>query len=178
MIERYQQTVITEEIDGITYSSSKFPCTKSLQLMSRTVKVLGEAGLQAVVMVRGAALLQALPRLLGNTQPRIYQAAVAIAYGLGEDINLPRDLCANLKASALRPSGKGGSVSEHFDTHFQGELPHLIRVLQFVLAHTFAGFTLGSPSMSGSPTSDETSTDASSDSPSQNEESASDTSTG
>lgn len=177
MIEAYQPAVVSEEIDGFRYTSTKFPAMNALRLMARTVSLLGEAGLQAIVLSRGKALAKIFPRLVLAAQPALYQAAVAMAYGLKDDLALPRDLCANLKVSRVRGLGeKGGNVAEHFDTHFSGELPHMVRVLLFVLIHNYAGFTLGSLSMGGSPTSEPTSEETPSPSPSQSEESSPETS--
>lgn len=165
MIERYRDPTCTQEIDGIAYTSTKFPATAALGLLSRVVKAIGEHGLRALVAANREALAPVLPRLAAQAKAQVYAAAVQIAYGLGEDLELPRALCAKLKASQLRPTVQGGPVGEAFDAHFAGELPHLVRVLAFVLLHNFAGFTLGSHLTAGSPGTPETDTDEPSSSP-------------
>ncbi len=57
----------------------------------------------------------------------------------------------NVKIAKTR-AGASGHVQKFLDSHFAGELPHLVSVLQFVCKHNFMGFTIGSLSMSGSPT--------------------------
>lgn len=158
MIDGYQGVTAIETIDGITYTSTKFPCVHSLKLLARTISVLGEHGLQAVIAMRASALADRVPNLVkASRNPRIFGALVQVAYGLGEDIALPQDLCTHLKASELRGvSAQGGPVAPAFNKHFQGELPHLFAVLSFVLAHNFAGFSLGPPFLGGSPTDEKT----------------------
>ena len=166
MIEQYQDLTVIEPIDGIIYTSTKLPTGKMLRLLSRTVKMLGEHGLQALIGLKAKALADKVPNLVLQTQPRLYSAIVQMAYGVGEDPDLPRDLCAQLKASFLRPvNDKGGSVQPAFDAHFAGEFPHLFAVLTFVLSHNLMGFTLGSLSMSGILGSEKTSTTDPSSSP-------------
>lgn len=161
--DRYRETVVTEDVDGICYTSSKFPTTAALRFMARAVAVLGEYGLQALVARfakgdRGSTLVQGLgPRAL-----------VQIAAGLEADSSLPRELTEGLKASRLRPVGEG-TIGNAFDRHFQGEYFHLAHVIVFVLTHNFLGFTLGSQSLGGSRTSEPTPGDDQSSSPTPSE---------
>lgn len=145
MFPQYQDPVVTEEIDGLNYTSSKFPATKALDLMLRTTKVLGDHGLRLLV-TSGFAELQGL---LGAAMT---PAIVQVAYGLAEDLALCKELCGQLKCNSLRPGGGSGSVASNFDLHFQGELVHLFRVLAFVLKHNFLGFTLGAHLTAGNHT--------------------------
>lgn len=165
--EKYQPPSVTEYIDGIPYTSAKFPASRALRLLARTVQILGEHGLQALVAAKAAAVAENAPRLVLQTQPRLYGAMVQVAYGVAQDPELPRELCANLKVGESNRS-KPGAVADVFDTHFSGELYHLFQVLSFVLAHNFMGFTLGEPSIPGSPGPAETNTGekSSSESPS------------
>lgn len=159
MIEAYRDNVVTEEIDGISYTSTKFPMTPSLALLGRVVRILGEAGLQAVAVSNGRNTNWA--RVLSGGDPRLFAAVSKLAEGLEVDPSLPKDLCTRLKASHIRPAGEeGGSVAKHFDAHFAGELVHLFKVLAFVLGHNFMGFTLGSLSLNGSHTPEPTTEDA------------------
>lgn len=156
MIEKYRKATVTEEIDGIKYTSSKFATTRALTLQSRVAQVLGERGLQAVIVAFSS---QANPNIA-----EIFPALVKIAGGVLQDPDLPRDLTENLKVDKVLPAkAKAGSVHEHFDAHFTGELPHLFKVLGFVLTHNLVGFTLGSHLLDGSRTSEETTEDESSD---------------
>lgn len=162
-LERYRDRVVQEEVDGITYTSTKFDASTALRLMSRLVLVLGESGLMAVVSagLSRAALASAA----------VYPAMIQLAAGLEQDPKLPRDLCASLKCEALRPTGAGGSVGPAFDQHFSGELAHLLNVLGFVVKHNFLGFTLGADWLNGNSTSAETETETRSSSETPSEES-------
>ena len=158
--EKYSPLIVEEDIGTIRYVSKKFPATPSLKLLSRTATILGDQGLRLVIAQHVKGL--SLPR--ARFVQQLPYVALQLAEGLGEDPNLPRDLCANLKASRVLPTDEAGVLSgAAFDRHFTGELPHLLEVLTFVLSHNFAGFTLGGPSLSGRPTSDETSEETQSD---------------
>jgi hypothetical protein len=142
--DRYRDPIVTEEIDGIVYTSTKLPATKALSLHARVARVLGDEGLHALV-VSGLGARQ--------VPPAVYLTAVQrILERLGDDVALPRDLCAELKANALRPTGEG-RVQPVFDRHFAGEMPHMFEVCLFILRHNILGFTLGSLSLGGSHTS-------------------------
>lgn len=163
----YRGTLVTETIDGLEYTSEKFPATKSLVLLGRLTKALGEHGVKSVVALKAQAMAEIAPWLIESARnPRFFAAVVQLAYGVVEDENLPRDLCALLHCKTVRPTGAPGKIDgAMFDTHFTGELPHLGKVLAFVLAHTYTGFTLGLPSPTGSPTSKKTTPDDLSSSP-------------
>jgi len=154
----------------VAYTSSKFNASKGVRLMARTTKVLGEHGLRALVGLKAKSLAENAPNFVLQAKPQIFPAAVQLAYGLAEDIPLLKDLCENLKCAELRPTGSAGAVKKVFDSHFAGEYPHLFKVLGFVLAHNFVGFTLGSDSMSGSHGTEETTEEESSNSQSQSAE--------
>lgn len=129
---KYRDAVVSEEIDGITYTSSKLPATYGLDIMARVVKVVGQRGLAAMAGTLDVAIVDVFMAL-----------GVQIAEGLAADPGLPKALLRNVKCGALRPTGQG-DLAPAFDTHFAGEYLHLAKVLGFVLGHNFAGFTLGS----------------------------------
>ncbi len=156
-LARYRDNVMSENIDGIVYTSSKIPTGPALRLFGRVAVVLGESGLRLI------ATHTMMLRSLFSGDPRMFAAIVQIMEGLNADPTLPIDLliASGVKCNALRPGNKAGDLdAKSFDLHFMGELPHLLAVLQFVLAHNFAGFSLGSLLTSGSHTNDTTSTDA------------------
>lgn len=158
--DSYRGPVATETIDGIAYTSSKFPAMEGLRLMARTVAILGQTGLHAAVL---AFSNKAKPSFM-------FALAEQVAVRLLEDPDLPRALLSQTKASALRPTGAGGPVAPSFDAHFSGEYIHLYSVIAFVLGHNFAGFTLGAPLPTGAPTSPPTPTGEPSTSQTQNAE--------
>lgn len=130
---KYRDAVVTEEIDGIPYTSSKMPATAGLDIMARVVKVAGQRGL--------AALAGALDMSIAD----VFMAlGVQLAEGLAEDPTLPKAIVRNVKCGKLRPMGQPGELAPAFDDHFAGEYLHLAKVMGFVLAHNFTGFTLGS----------------------------------
>ncbi len=157
--EGYEELTVTEEIDGIAYTSTKFPTMQSLKLMFRTVKVLGENGLKIVVRQSLKRFDVDLAALIKDGDS--FPAAIHLAHLLDQDPNLPKDLCEQLKCANLRPTG-AGSVGKNFDSHFKGELWHLAKVVGFVLSHNFRGFSLGFHFPAGSPTADETDAETSS----------------
>lgn len=157
----YHDDLVSQEIDGLRYTSSKFPAAKSLEFLGRLGRILGGEGLRLVVMSSGT-LGEVFARAGSN--PRMFAAVAQILENLLVDPNLPRDLLAQTSCASLRPIGEGPAGGKNFDTHFKGEIPHLLNVLAFVVTHTFAGFTLGSLSTSGSHTSDGTDTAGPSDS--------------
>lgn len=160
-IERYADEAVHEEIDGFVYTSIKFPCSKALDLLARTVKLLGADGLRSVVRAQAGALGVSFPGLVaGAAGATLYDAAPTLALGMLEDPNLFRDLIARTRVNRGRMgAGGGGELAKLYETHFAGELPHLVRVCIFVLTHNFAGFTIGSLLTSGSRTPDTTATD-------------------
>lgn len=133
----YTQLTVSEEIDGITYTSTKFGTIKQASLLGRLAAVLGEGGL---AMVASSGL-----KFTDNIGERIFRIIENVAVGLRDDDKLLHDLCGNVKCNRLRPAGEG-SLSDFakFDAHFSGELPHLFRVLAFVVMHNYMGFSLGS----------------------------------
>lgn len=141
----YQDLTVSEEIDGITYTSTKLGTIKQLGLIGRVVSMLGEAGLRAVISF--SPLKDSIPSLAQSAgEGRVLYAVEQLAAGLAADLTLPLDLCANVKCNKLRPVGEGSLASPStFDAHFSGELPHLIKVLLFVIQHNFMGFSIGSP---------------------------------
>jgi hypothetical protein len=165
MIDKYTDDVVYEEVDGVTYCSTKFPAIKGLELLGRVVRAIGAQGLQAIVFKHRAEVSQVFPfvtAFLGNS-PHTFEAVEQLAVAILGDINLPRQLCAQLKVASTKAGCSPGPVQPIFDQHFSGELPHLYRVLSFVLAHNFLGFSDGSRLTNGSRTSDGTNAETSSD---------------
>lgn len=164
---KYPDSVVQEKIHGITYTSTKVPCTEALRMLSRATLMLGEDGLRILL----AVFAKGVPagRMLSALGPTAF---VRFASNLQTDDTFPRDLMESVKASRLLPGTDSGDVAPRFDTHFRGELPHLFAVCSFVLTHNLMGFTLGSLSMIGSLMSEpaETPPAASSDSETPSEE--------
>lgn len=163
----YTLPVVSQTIDGYTYTSTKLPCMPAYRLLLRCTKALGERGMKAIVQRYAAGFADVAPMLVVTSgEVNVYGALFQASYGLQEDPELPRDLLAQCKADKLRPANmSGGDITPHFDAHFSGELPHLFRVLEFVAAHNYLGFTLGLRFPAGALTNAATETDAPSDSP-------------
>jgi len=155
----------TKEIDGYTYTSTKLPAMQAHGLLARCITAAGSTGMQGFVARHAAGFAETAPLLVpGAKGVNLYGALLQLSHGVEQDPNLPRDLCAQLHVDKLRPANVGGGkVSPMFDSHFQGELPHLWRVLEFVVVHNFLGFTLGQSFPLGAPAPAETAKAASSD---------------
>lgn len=163
MTPDYTQRTTRTTIDGLVYTSTKFGCIKSLELLGRATLMAGERGLQWFVASEAQGLVEALPLLVKNARgAQVYPAIVQISYGVKEDPNLLIELCARLAVDKMHDPGgaliDAPNVAGHkladpntWDQHFTGELPHLVRVLQFVLRHNALGFTLGPHFLGGSP---------------------------
>lgn len=159
MIPELQPNTAQAEIDGITYTSTKWPCMRALELFGRATIMAGERGLAAFVASELDSFEQLAPLLVVKAQGvQVFGAMVQASYGLKDDPRLLLELCSGLRADKLHnpggmllPSVVDLSDPKVWDQHFTGELPHLVRVLRFVLRHNLLGFTLGLPSQSGSP---------------------------
>lgn len=140
------EVTTTETIDGLAYTSTKMPAVRQLGLLARATKMLGEHGLRVLVGAGGDQLAQLFPGIASAASDgRVFAAVVQLAEGIDGDPWLFADVLAATKCSALRPLGVPGPITrESFDAHFSGELPHLLRVIVFVLRHNLAGFTIGS----------------------------------
>lgn len=150
-----RETVVSQRIDGLVYTSTKWPATEALTLLARTALVLGETGLQVAVSGKEGEL-SFTDRLAAKAATREgVRGLIFMARALAEDENLPHDLLRGLKVSRV-DGGAAGVLGKAFDAHFGGEFLHMGRVVEFVLRHNFLGFTLGAPSSSGPPTSSET----------------------
>lgn len=140
----FSEPTVTVNVDGIMYTSTKLPCAKALELLGRCGQVLGERGMRAAIQRHARAAAELVPQLVIDAQKvNVYGAMLQISYGLQQDPGLPRDLLAQVKCNAIRPTGAEGPIGPAFDHHFAGELPHLFRVLEKVAVHNFLGFTLG-----------------------------------
>lgn len=148
----YTEETVTREIDGFMYTSDKLPCMTAVKLLARAQLALGERGMRAVVQRHAAVLAEEAPLLvLGAKDVHVYGALLQASHGVEQDPTLIRDMLQGVRVDRYRPAGPGGPVARVLDEHFKGEFPHLLRVLDFVAAHNYLGFTLGRRSLSGRP---------------------------
>ncbi len=131
-----RESQIQYEIDGLLYTTTKLPCTKGLEVFQHLQAVLGPV-LPAVITGNFKGLDPRLASLVAEN---------GIRHGM---VAMVKDLLSSTVVNHLRSGGvlaeKGGNVRMHFDEHYSGEYPHLLRVCLFVLAHNFRGPTLGAP---------------------------------
>ncbi len=129
-------STIQYRIDGVTYTSTKFPARVGLELMPR-VTALVSSGLLRLVAVGD---LDTLPI------DRLVASLVAIADRALRDglVPLVLDLLARVQCGAFRGGGQGPITPDKFDEHFAGEYVHLLKVCALALAHNFRGPTFGS----------------------------------
>lgn len=154
---RYRENDAAETIDGLVYTSSKLPTMRGLAMLGRLAVALGEQGLR-LIATNVVSLRSSFSAAIAK--PQLFTAVVQIMQGLNDDANLIPDLLAQVKCNKIRPAGKPGELTRSaIDQHFMGEYPHLLEVVQFVVSHNLAGFTLGSLSTSGSRSSSETTTE-------------------
>lgn len=137
----YTPFVISVNIDGIVYTSTKLSVTQGLKLVPKLVDCLG-ASLLALAM--GDLSTNKLASAAQQLQVRA--AAVDL-------VDLATSLLQNVKAShrGMGPNRAQdpGPILEKWEEHFAGEYPHLIRVCLFAARHIYLGPTLGSLSKSG-----------------------------
>lgn len=136
------EKVAHEEIDGITYTSTKLAASVGLDVLPKLVALVGEDLVKIGAMGK-------LEDVLGR--PDVIAALIAniAERAVSSDLHgIVRQLFSRLKANRLRTVGgaDGGPVLPAFDEHFSGEYMHLFRVIAFVVKHNFAGFTLGARS--------------------------------
>lgn len=128
-------STIQYKIDGICYTSTKFPARTGLELMPRVTTLVG-AGLLRLVATGEA---ESMPI------DRLAHALVAIADRALRDglVPLVLDLLGSTQCGAFRDGGEGKITPDKFDTHFAGEYVHLLKVCALALAHNFRGPTFG-----------------------------------
>ena len=129
-------STIQHKIDGVMYTSIKFPARTGLELMPRVTTLIGSGLLRLVAT--GEA--ESLPI------DRLALALVAIADRALRDGLTPLvlDLLAHVQCGAFKDGGDGKITGDKFDTHFAGEYLHLLKVCALALAHNFRGPTFGS----------------------------------
>jgi hypothetical protein len=116
---------LTEErmVDGLTYEISKFSATKGVRMLTRLASLLGEP--------IGAFTEGGLDKKI--TGDMVSRAAKALFERLDENQaeKTVKDLLEN-----VRCDGK----AIQFDTHFQGRILHLFKVLKEVLEVQYGDF--------------------------------------
>lgn len=129
-------STVQHRIDGVMYTSTKFPARVGLELMPRVTALVGSGLLRLVA----AGDMQTLPI------DRLAAALVAVADRALRDglVPLVLDLLRHTQCGAFRDGGQGPITPDKFDTHFAGEYMHLLKVCALALAHNFRGPTFGS----------------------------------
>lgn len=111
------------EVDGVTYTLQKFTARKGLGMLTRLFKLIGEPM---------SAFAAAMDKDIGEVIP---QAVKALVERMDETatITLIEDI---LKGVTIG----GGSQQPTLDTHFQGELGHLFKLLMKALEFQYGDF--------------------------------------
>ncbi len=129
---RDSQIVVT--IDGLTYTTTKLPCSKGIEVWTHLSALLGPV-FPAVMTGKFAGL-----------DPRVVAKVAEQALRLGL-VPVLKDLLSSTSVDRLRSGGltgeTGGNVRAHFDTHFAGEYLHLLKVCVLAAAHNLRGPSLG-----------------------------------
>lgn len=117
---RYEQEVV---VDGEHYLVHQFPATKAMKMLTRIVKLIGEP-------------VSVLSDGFNSDAKEILPKAVrALAERLDENVveQTVKDL--------LRSVFQGGTcVADRFDTHFQGRIGHMFKLLAEVLRYQYGDF--------------------------------------
>src|SRR5690349_12446041 len=109
-------STIQHKIDGVMYTSTKFPARVGLELMPRVTTLVGAGLLKLIATGDGEDV--AIDRLA--------VAMVSIADRAMRDglVPLVLDLLAHMQCGAFRDGGDGKITPDKFDTHFAGEYMH------------------------------------------------------
>lgn len=130
------------EIDGLVYTSTKWPARVGLEIAPRVAALVG-AGVMRLVMSGARGDDIDLDQVMGAI---VQLSDRAIRDGL---VPLVLSTLANTQCNRLRGEmtgdgqPKAGPVADSFDSHFAGEYGHLLAVCLFVLVHNLRGPTLG-----------------------------------
>ena len=125
-------------IDGTNYSTSPLPATKSLAVLTRLTKMVGETLL--VIASRGAAALDDIDEdVIAFTVRQLVERLDE-----REVDQTVRDLLAGMRCAGVEKD-----VVQVFDAHFAGRLMHLFKVLQYSLEVNYSDFFDAVQSQSG-----------------------------
>lgn len=122
-------------IDGEEYEFSKFGAKKSIKILRRLLGIVGEPLALALASAKGSGKI-----LDKDIDPGMLSGAVrALIERADEDtvLSLMDDLCGE---SACLCNGK----KVLFDTHYEGRLPHLFKVLAASVEVQYGDFFGGS----------------------------------
>lgn len=123
---------VTERtVDGEEYTFTQFGATKSMKVLTRLSKIVGEPiGKVAGGIEPGKSMLDQ------DLDGQLIGAAIkALTDNLDEDVvvNTVKELCSCVLY-------KGGTLDKTFDIHFQGRLGHLFKVVGAVLEVQYGDF--------------------------------------
>ncbi len=145
------QELIKRTIDGEEYEFQKFGAKQSLRVLLRLTKIVGEPMALAINSVKGNG-----PLLDRNINGEVLAMAVrALTNQMDENVVL--DLIEELTA---KDNVLCGGKKINFNTHYEGKIPHLFKVLSAALAVQYENFfadllglvKLQQPSSQASPT--------------------------
>jgi hypothetical protein len=127
-----KQKQVQVEIDGLVYTSAKFPASVGLNVLPRMGALLGPALAKVLSTGEGGEDV--------TGEALLAFADKAMTDGLSP---LVRDLLSRMLCNQLATSQDGGPVLSDFDEHFSGEYLHLLKVLFFATMHNFMAPTRG-----------------------------------
>lgn len=140
----------TKTFDGVVYTTTTLPTTNGLKVMVKLIALFGEQGLKVLFNVLGKKdisdeareeILKS-PAVIGQILGAVARSAAEDSEDGGRGILVVKDLLVATKADRVKigdAEGKDESVHMHFDTHFQGRLPHLAQVVIWVGWCNFIG---------------------------------------
>jgi hypothetical protein len=119
------RTMEERAIDGNLYAVSQLPGSRGLEMFGKLAGLLGPAALEAIA--KGASLEKDLQTLA--------PAAVLLFSRLQ-----PGDLSAIAKELLGPASVNGTPLEPTFETHFQGRILHLLKVMVFAVEVNYRDF--------------------------------------
>lgn len=121
------------DLDGFTYGVTQLPAMRATKLLARLGRLAGPALLQLVGDLRSGGLADADLSGLGETARQFFAGLTD-----AELESVIRELLGTVTVTTLE--GKTAPVMPVFDTHFQGRLDALFRLLWFALEANYGNF--------------------------------------
>ena len=128
-------------IDGVEYTFTKYPLKKSMRMLTKVTKVLG----QPVVEILGAkeGIESLMDKEIDTEAVGKSLAAMATQFE-GDDLyDLIKDICTCVIAKETEISGDkvvGGQLDKNFDLHFAKRMTAMFMVTAQALKHNYQDF--------------------------------------
>lgn len=129
MVGHTSQDLAIRSIDGQNYSAAPLPASQALRVLVRLTKLVGETVL--MIAAKGSKALEDIPA------DALQFAVQTLVDRLGED-DTERTIKELL--ATVRVADNDLTLDRIFDSHFQGRIVHMFRVLQYALEVNYRDF--------------------------------------